>query len=263
MTSQNPDPDFQQTQRAWVAYMRDSETNPGFEGIEARRLKIYRELIFNNIESFLSSGFPVLKSLMPADQWRVLVRDFIVQHRCHSPYFLEISQEFLSYLNEQSSPMLGQWPFALELAHYEWVELALDVSTEVFPAQEMGPGDAQILSDEQLLSGRPLISPLLWRLSYQYPVHRIGPDFQPQSPPEQPTCLLVYRDRQEQVRFLESNAVTLRLLQLLEDGALSASEALRQVAGELGYEDESSLLEPGLSILRELFSLSILCAMKH
>lgn len=57
--------------------------------------------------------------------------------------------------------------------------------------------------------------------------------------------------------------MTLRLLQLLEDGALSASEALRQVAGELGYEDESSLLEPGLSILRELFSLSILCAMKH
>ncbi|HCO61067.1 MAG TPA: DUF2063 domain-containing protein [Porticoccaceae bacterium] len=259
MAGQNSQPGFQQTQRAWAAYIRDPEVNPGPQGIEKRRLKIYRDLIFNNIESFLSSGFPILKSLMPEGQWQALVRDFIVKHQSHSPYFLEISQEFLTYLSDQAPPQLAQWPFALELAHYEWVELALDVSTEVFPAVGVGQADPQALSDEDLLNGRPLISPLLWRLSYQYPVHRIGPDYQPQTPPNQPTCLLVYRDREEQVRFLESNAVTLRLLQLLEDGALNTSEVFGQVARELGYEDETRLIEPGLGILRELFSLSILC----
>ena len=256
-------PDFQQTQRTWVAHMRDPETHPGPAGIEARRLKIYSELIFNNIESFLGGGFPILKSLMSATQWRSLVRDFIVNHQCHSPYFLEISQEFLTYLNEQTPAMIAQWPFALELAHYEWVELALDVSTEVLPAQGKDEYDWKSLSDDRLLCSRPLISPLLWRLSYQYPVHRIGPDYQPQSPPEQPTCLLVYRDRCDQVRFLESNTVTLRLLQLLEDGTLSVSMALRQIASELGWQDEARLIRPGLDILRELFSLSILCAMRR
>ena len=242
--------------------MRDPQTQPAPEGVEARRLKIYSDLIFNNIESFLCSGFPILKSLMPAVQWHKLVRDFIVNHQCHSPYFLEISQEFLAYLNEQSPPMITRWPFAQELAHYEWVELALDVSTQVLPPRGENEDDWKSLSDDGLLCSRPRISPLAWRLTYQYPVHRIGPDYQPQSPPEQPTCLLVYRDRGDQVQFLESNRVTLRLLQLLEDGDFSVSMALRQIASELGREDESSLFKPGLDTLRELFSLSILCGIR-
>ena len=38
-----------------------------------------------------------------------------------------------------------------------------------------------------LLEGRPVASPVAWLLSYQYPVHRIRPDFQPTEPHEQPT----------------------------------------------------------------------------
>ncbi|MCP4827546.1 MAG: DUF2063 domain-containing protein, partial [Proteobacteria bacterium] len=41
-------------------YLRDPQNNPPPEDVEQRRLKIYEDLIYNNIEGFISSGFPVL-----------------------------------------------------------------------------------------------------------------------------------------------------------------------------------------------------------
>ena len=49
-------------------------------------------------------------------------------------------------------------PFLLELAHYEWVELALDIAEQELP-------ERVDISAEQLLAGRPLISPLAWPLT--------------------------------------------------------------------------------------------------
>jgi hypothetical protein len=265
MSTSNTSTDFRDTQRVWVAHLRNPEVNPPPTKIEARRLLIYRDLIFNNIESFLSGGFPILHSLLSADDWQSLVRGFVVDHECHSPYFLEISQEFLAYLNEQRPSVVSALPFALELSHYEWVELALDVSTEDFPSNSTNSTDDMPegeLLDAALLDGLLLLSPLAWRLSYQYPVHKIGSDFQPQSAPDVPTYLLVYRNRSEEVHFLESNAVTFRLLQVLEEGRCSAREALVQIADEIGYEDSDHIVASGLDTLKQLLSLSIVCGFK-
>lgn len=216
---------------------------------------IYRELIYNNIESFLSSGFPILRSLLDDDQWRRLVRDFIRLHRCHTPLFLEISQEFLRFLQDGRAKAETALPFMLELAHYEWVELALDVSPEEFPGAGVDPaGD--------LMTGRPVVSPLAWRLSYQYPVHLIGPAYQPSTAPASPTFLIVYRNRGQQVRFLESNAATVRLLQILEDGRLSGREALLQIAGEMPQADAGIILDKGRDMLGQLRDLDILCGVE-
>jgi uncharacterized protein len=254
MAKLNSNIDFQETQLAWTAHMRDPLVSPPPENIEERRLIIYRELIFNNIDSFLKGSFPILHSLMSAESWQLMVRDFIIKHQAHSPYFLEISQEFLHYLNDEQPPMIAAFPFALELAHYEWVELALDVSPESFPLNACQEGD--------LLEDCPLVSPLAWRLSYQYPVHNIGPEYQPQTPPDEPTYLVVYRDPADAVKFMECNAITIRLLQLLEDGGCSAREALTDIASEVGHPDTEFIVASGLEILKQLQALSILCGFR-
>ncbi len=239
-------------QDIFISHVRDPDNCPAPEGIEDRRLAIYRELIYNNIEGFLSSGFPVLRSLLDAPEWHRLVRDFIRRHRCHTPLFLEISQEFLRFLQDGGAESEPTLPFMLELAHYEWVELALDVSPEEFP-------ELNVAVDGDLLAGRPVVSPLAWRLCYQFPVHLIGPAYQPPTPPAAPTYLIVYRNRQQQVRFLESNAVTVRLLQLLEDGQLSGREALQTIAAEMQTEDVAAIVEGGHTTLERLLELNILC----
>ena len=247
-------PAFARAQRRLAAHVRDPEHCLPPAGIEARRLQIYRELIFNNVAGFVRSGFPVLCELLGSDRIERLVRDFMIRHRAETPCFLEISREFLAYLQDEYEPEVGDPGWLRELAHYEWVELALDVAeTEIQPTG--------IDRGEDLLHGCPVVSPLAWRLSYSYPVHRLGPALQPAEPPPQPTHLVVYRNRADAVRFLEINAVTARLLQLLaQDGQppITGAAALLQVAAELRHPDPAAVIAAGAATLAELRTLEVI-----
>ena len=116
---------FQQQQLKLAQTIR---TNQGeLEGVEARRIKIYQDLFFNNVEGFCSAAFPVFKTLLSHPDWLSLIRDFFIEHQCETPHFCEIAQEFLEYLFEHKAEQLP-YPFMLELAHYEWAELASSVA---------------------------------------------------------------------------------------------------------------------------------------
>jgi hypothetical protein len=200
---------FQQKQFEFARHIRDPENAPIPEGIEARRMKIYRDLFYKNIEGFISGGFPVLHSITDDEQWHAMVRDFMVRHRCETPYFLEITQEFLDYLeNERVNPG-NDYPFLFELAHYEWVELALMVSDDVPDMTGVNP-----VAD--LIDHPVQVSPLVWNLQYTFPVQHIGEAYLPQSAPEKPTHIAVYRDRQNEVQFMELNSLTALLLDKLQ-----------------------------------------------
>ncbi|WP_317931569.1 DUF2063 domain-containing protein [Halioxenophilus sp. WMMB6] len=242
---------FQQTQRQLIQHLRAPGVNSAPGGIEDRRLQIYRDLIYNNIQNFIAGGFPILRKITDEQRWHELVRSFIVNHQATSPYFLDIGREFLTYLQEGQAVESRDPPFLLELVHYEWVELALDIAEEELP--DAIPG-------LDLLAGKPQVSPLVWCLSYQYPVHQIGPGFQPESPPEQPTFLIVYRNRDDKVKFMESNAVTHRLLQLLQTPEItSGRQALLEIAEELQAPEPEAIVTMGADLLEQLRRQEILC----
>lgn len=234
-------------QRSMTRFLRDPLGQPPPAGIEPRRLKIYQDLVYNNIEGFISGGFPVLRSLYTDANWHELVRAFIRQHKCHTPYFLEISQEFVHFLMEECPARACDPPFIAELAHYEWVELALDIATEDLPPQ------ARI---DDVLGAIVELSPLAWLLQYRFPVHRVGPGFMPEAS-SQPTYLVVYRNTLDAVRFMELNATTARLLELLRGNQRqTAGTVLRDLAAEL-QSAEALVLESGARQLRDLIDLSV------
>lgn len=242
------DSGMRDSQLAMARYLRNPEAEKPPAGVEQRRMAIYERLVYNNIESFISSGFPVLRSLYDDADWHRLVRDFIVGHRCSTPYFLEISQEFIQFLMSEYQPREQDPPFLAELAHYEWVELALDVA-EAEPPATGRPAD--------VLAGLPRLSPLAWLLCYHYPVHHIGPSFRPQQPGE-PTYLVVYRDCQEQVRFMALNAFSARLVELTRDNTgATGRDLLQTMAQESGMAVEN-LLEAGARQLEELYDAAVL-----
>ncbi|MBY4678540.1 HvfC family RiPP maturation protein [Marinobacterium arenosum] len=245
-------PAFQQAQYQFAAHIRQPAKNPRPADVEERRMKIYRELFYNNIEGFLQGNFPVLHRLSSDEYWHSLVRDFFATHRCQSPYFLEIGQEFIAYLVQEREPQPQDPPFLAELAHYEWVELALETA-------EQAPDWTQIEPDGDLLAGHPVQSPLAWSLAYQYPVHRIGEQFQPDQPGEQPTYLLAYRNDDFDVKFMAINAVTARLLYLLaESPQLSGRAAMQQIAGELNHPQPEIVIDGGLQTLKQLRAVGVL-----
>jgi hypothetical protein len=196
----------------------------------------------------------VLKQILDEAYWLELVEDFFARHRSTSPYFADFAEEFLAFLRDERGNPPQDPPFLLELAHYEWVELALSLAE----------GDAPTASPE--LEINPLVfeialSEVAWPLAYRYPVQRISRDFQPSEPPAEPTCLAVYRDRDDQVRFLELNPVTFRLLQLLEQSGPAPAEAcLCQIAAELGHPDPDTVLSHGAEILRGLAQRGVIGA---
>jgi len=63
MTGDNAPEALARLQTGFAAHIRDPQNKPAPDGIEDRRMGIYRELFFNNIKSFISSNFPVLKTL--------------------------------------------------------------------------------------------------------------------------------------------------------------------------------------------------------
>ena len=239
-------PEFQRQQLAFTAHIRDPENNPVPDGIPARRMGVYTELFFNNIDDQLSTNFPILRQISSDEHWFAMVRDFMIRHRAETPLFTEVGQEFLEYVQQEREPHANDWPFMLELAHYEYVELAVYISKEEDELTDVDPNG-------NLLEGHPVVAATAWNLSYQWPVHRIGPDYLPDEPPSEATHLVVYRNRLDEVHFLEINAVTQRLLQLLkENPTLSGLDVVKTIAEELAHPDIDAVTKAGKDILDDL-----------
>jgi len=238
-------PAFKKNQYEFTAHIRDPEKNKMPDGIEDRRMGIYRELLYNNVEGFISSGFPVIREIFTDENWNEMIRDFFANHESHSPYFLEISQEFLAYLENEREPHDEDPAGLLELAHYEWVEMALHVSDDEISMDGVN-------ANGDLLTRHPVFSSLAWPLVYQFPVHTMGPDNLPEAP-EHPTYLVVYRDRNDKVRFLEINPVTARLIGLLQDNeSFTGQDAIDHIATEMNHPNPEIVNQGGKAALEEL-----------
>ena len=85
--------DFQDKQYAFAAHIRDPENVAAPEGIENRRMAIYRKLFFNNLKNLLGTMFPVLLKIHSDDHWRRMIRQFLQHHQAETHYFLQLPQE--------------------------------------------------------------------------------------------------------------------------------------------------------------------------
>jgi hypothetical protein len=245
--------DFQDKQYAFAAHIRDPANTVAPPGIEDRRMAIYRGLFFNNLYSLLGTFFPVLRKISSDEQWRHLIREFMKIHRAKTPYFLELPEEFLAFLQNEYQALDDDYPFLTELAHYEYAELALRVSPNENDLSDIDPnGD--------LLTGVPVKSVLTWAFAYQFPVHRISKDYLPTGATEQPSYLAIYRGSDDKVRFLELNPVTAALLDAVENNqaGLSGEDQLRELATRIHYPDIDALISHGADALLEMRQLDIL-----
>jgi hypothetical protein len=245
-------PEFTRRQYEFAAHIRDPEHAPAPDDVEDRRMAIYRELFYNNVEGFLSNTFPILRELHEDQQWHALARDFFAHHHAQTPLFLEIPREFLGWLKNERTGQADDLPFLYELAHHEWTELALSISEE-------SPDQDGVNPEGNLLTGIPVLSPLAWHMSYRYPVHKIGPEFLPDEPGEVATSIVVYRNREDEVGFLEINPVTKRLLELIgEHDNETGEQLLNRIAIEMSHPQPGVVVNGGLEILKGLAQKDII-----
>ena len=230
---------------ALAAHVRDPDAHAGPPGIEARRLKIYRDLVYNNLDGLLAGNFPVIRRTLGDADWRSLVRGFLARHHSHTPLFTQLGREFIAFLESDAGTDPAR-PWLAELAHYEWAELGLQLSESVLPPHDR---------DGDLLDGVPILSPLTWPLAYRWPVHRIGPEFQPVEPPPEPTLVLLRREPDGRVHFSMLSPLLLRLLEVIgENTERSGRDLLQQLADEAGQDDFNVFLDQARPMLARLRS---------
>ncbi len=246
-------PEFQRKQYEFAAHIRDPQNVPAPEGIEDRRMAIYRNLFFNNLRNLLATFYPVLRKLHDDDHWKRFIRQFMQVHRAQTPYFLQMPEEFLNFLRDEYETQLDDYPFLAELAQYEYADLALRVSDTVNNMEGVDP-------EGNLLEGIPVKSALAQMFAFQYPVHRISTDFKPTEPSAEPIFITMYRKSDDKVGYLEMNPITAGLLNAVEENEAgrNGEELLRDFAASINFLNVDAFISHGAAALEEMRQLEIL-----
>jgi uncharacterized protein len=228
---------FQKYQLEFTAHIRNPNANKRPAKVKDARMAVYREIVFNNIFGSVSACFPVCKSILGARAWRKLVREFFAHHQAQTPIFREIPQQFLQFLKTTTN--LAN--YFEQLAHYEWVELAVGSQ----------PVETKKLSKKiDLLKETPVLAPAHMLLEYDYAVHKISKKYLPKT--TQKTNLLVFRNTENAVKFIELNPMTFELLRLIDKNGMTGKQALARLAEALNFSDMNAILQFGAEILVDL-----------
>lgn len=254
-------PKFQRLQYLFSNHIRNPENapyaienEPGLaeiaQEIESKRLKAYESLFFNNLHDFFSNLFPILKSIVGDTRWQEIIREYLVKHRSKTPLFHELGQEFIVFLQNEFEPQSGDPSYMLELAHYEWVELALSIDE-----QEGFTNPLDVMPDLDCVYE---VSPVAYPLAYEWPVHKITADMKTQEKPEGVTTLLAFRDEEDQVQFMELSPVLYELVQAMSENSEQATvrALLHRLCEGLGLE--KTMIEGfSVSILEDLIDMHL------
>ena len=70
--------------------------------------------------------------------------------------------------------------------------------------------------------------------------------------------MLVYRNRSDDIKFMQLNDVTRLLLQQLQDSPqLTGAQQLERVADAIGHPDPSKVISAGATVLKDLYRRDI------
>jgi hypothetical protein len=133
-----------------------------------------------------------------------------------------------------------------ELAHYEWMELAVSIRK-----QTQRWDTSENVSNVQL-------SQLASVVSYQYPVHQISKDYQPTEPSEA-IYLVIHRDSDDKVDFTLITAMTAHLLLTIENNEQLSIESLNTMMIEsLPQLDAAQVIQGVKQIVEQMIAQEIL-----
>ena len=242
----SPEPmTFTEYQATFAARIRMPKLAPRPPGATVKRMRVYEELLFNNLEGFLLACFPITREILGKRAWQKALRRFFSEHRCHSPLFRDIPKSFLDWMQAGGATQFEKLPFLAEFMHYEWLELHVSISTDE-------PNPVAFDQAGDLLQGRPALHPTARVACYHYQVHRIGPHFKPTTPDTEAHCYLLFRDDTDDVRFILLNPLSARLLSLLVKHQPSGREALAHLAGQISPAQYERFVHAGGDLLRDL-----------
>ncbi|MBJ9721161.1 putative DNA-binding domain-containing protein [Acinetobacter calcoaceticus] len=215
---------FQTMQQQFCDWIRDPDLEIPQE-LPVERMQIYRDLLFNNVSSFIDLVYPVARAMLPELKWQQLLSEFFQKAECRSPLYNDISLEFREYLTDQRHPILQEYPWLAELLQFEWLELYLD-TVEI---------EDVILHENYNWQ----LTTKVWVLVYQYPVYLWSTLMTLEQVELMPGAIMVWRDEQDKVCIEQRSPLFAMVIEQLNQGI------------QLTDEDIHTLIQSALADLSE------------
>ena len=190
------------------------------------RLLVYRGLARNALEDPLPDCFPITHGLLEeAGLWDACMDAFLASRTIQSAYYRHVNPAFVAWLAE-SAWGLERWPFLLQLAHFEYIEVEILRWLDEPPAADLKPApDAD---------SRVVFEGATRNLAYAYRVHEATRD--DPEPAAGEAFLLGYRDAEGDFAYSELSAHASAFLARCLEG-----EPVSRAASALNLELEEVL----------------------
>jgi uncharacterized protein len=210
----------------------------------SERMLVYRKLVHNRITHAIRDFIPRAVAVRTREALRDDVAAFMEARAVKSAYLRDAPREFVDWVESRwrAAPEVPDWLH--DLARHEL--LALDVRND--------PRGGEPSTGLEVALDRPLrFDGSARRVSHAYAVHRLPSDAEAvrADPPEcAPTHLLVYRDAEHKVRYLELTAFAAAVLDELLVRHATVADGLRRACDALS----ETLTDDRLAIAAELLA---------
>lgn len=206
----DPDPgDFGQDPEAWARLHRLAPPDGASLARYQAGWLLYRNLIRTTLGDPLEDALPLTKALLEAaGAWEDLLSAFLASRPVlASPYYRDIPASFVAWM-AGSGWGQDRWPFLLQLAHFEVVELDVVRAPDEPPPPDLVP--------EPALDHVAVLDPAARNLAYGFAVQQ-ATEAAPEPPPG---CawLLCHRDPEGAFHVLELTPHVSALLARSQEG---------------------------------------------
>jgi hypothetical protein len=202
---------------------------------------VYRKLVRGTLRGAVELAVPRTLARLGAVFDEYLDR-FLRERGPRTHYLRDVTTELLDFCEPlwEADQRVPAW--ALDLARHEAVQIVVSSLRERVVQAELGELDLE--RGLRFIEAARVVR-------YAFAVHRLSADAADRTPPERtPTLLLVYRDREHDVRYLELSPVAATLLERLLAGA-TLRDAVLGACAETGNET-SSVLDGTARLLADL-----------
>jgi len=181
------------------------------------------------LSSTLQNAFPLLYNKykkLDLIQWQKLVRNFFNTHPLKTPILHEIPDEFVEFLHLQGDKN------NFELAHYDWVEIILELDS-------IDLNTINYTITANIIDHIPLISPLAYLVHYE--------TFTKNNENHH----IIWRNRNHQVSYLAVNIFSAKFFELLKNNkTLSGQAVLELLILETNPPNPILVIKNGLALLQ-------------
>lgn len=219
-----------------------SKTDLPIPGAKQSRLHHYKRLIYNIIDDAIESAYPIARSILSDQQWGEMIGDFVTEHNCQHPQLFRMPEEVIEFAIEKDYATKFNLPHLIDVLQFEWAEVEIhSMKDEIIP--EIKP-----LND--LLNSTLQFSPYCQLLALEYPVHQLNKIDVPNAKGEY--FMLVYREENGTVQYLELTALTHYLLVQLSSGESTLKSVLDPLLTEGHTENQHEFYTQGIAFLNDM-----------